>query len=131
MHLSFIAQALRGKKVGLQKVIGFIDKLVGTLQTEQDDDDTKKGYCEQKLDETEDKKKTLERTLADVKTVIDEGKEKVQTLTGEIKDLKAGIVTLDKQVAKSTAQREEERATFEKLRQSDNAAKELLLVARN
>merc|ERR1719356_1522156 len=45
--LDLLALALTGKQAsgGFEKVIKLIDAMVGTLQTEQDDDDHKKEYC--------------------------------------------------------------------------------------
>lgn len=41
-RLDFIALALRGKKIGLEKVMQMIDDMVANLKTEQKDDDNKK-----------------------------------------------------------------------------------------
>ena len=46
--------ALSGKKIGFDKVIKMIDEMVGTLKTEQQDDDNKKEYCAAQFDITED-----------------------------------------------------------------------------
>jgi len=129
-RLSFITQALRGKKVGFDKVIGFIDKLRTTLKNEQNDDDEKKGYCEKKFDESEDQKKGLERSVADVETVIEEAKEAIETLVSDIQSLKDGIVQLDQQVAEATSQRKKENKVFKEVTASSTAAKELLLLAK-
>merc|ERR1719199_663483 len=53
-RLDFIALALSGKKIGLDKVIKMCDDLVATLTKEQEDDDAKKAYCEKELDTVED-----------------------------------------------------------------------------
>merc|ERR1712079_623482 len=52
-----IALALRGKKIGFEKVISMIDDMVANLKKEQLDDESKKEYCDKQLDATEDKKK--------------------------------------------------------------------------
>merc|ERR1712194_801242 len=44
-RMDFILLALRGKKVGFDKIVKLIDGLVATLKKEQDDDDHKKEYC--------------------------------------------------------------------------------------
>merc|ERR1712160_71103 len=49
----------------------------------------------------------------------------------ELKALKAGIVAVDKQVEEATAQRKEEEAAHKELMQSNTAAKELMLLAKN
>merc|ERR1712194_740449 len=44
-RMDFILLALRGNKVGFDKIVKLIDDLVATLKKEQDDDDHKKEYC--------------------------------------------------------------------------------------
>merc|ERR1712085_162044 len=73
----------------------------------------------------------LERTIADVETVIAESTEGVATLAEELKALKAGIVAVDKQIVEATEQRKEEEAAHKELMQSNTAAKELILFAKN
>jgi hypothetical protein len=130
-RLDFILLALRGKKVGFDKVIKLIDELVATLKTEQQDDDHKKEYCEAQFDQTDDKKKGLERSISDLNTVIEESKEGIASLADEIKALKASIAGLDKAVAAATELRKAETAEHKELTASDSAAKELLLFAKN
>merc|ERR1719189_1620902 len=54
--LDLLALALTGKRAsgGFGKVIELIDAMVGTLQTEQDDDDSKKEYCAKQFDVADD-----------------------------------------------------------------------------
>jgi len=130
-RLDFILLALQGRKGGLNKIVKLIDDLVATLKTEQNDDNDKREYCNEQFDQADDKKKGLERTIADVETVIAESKEGVATLAEELKALKAGIVAVDKQVEEATAQRKEEEAAHKELMQSNTAAKELMLLAKN
>merc|ERR1719453_63269 len=75
VHLDFIALAIRGKKIGFEKVIGMIDEMAATLKTEQADDDAKKEYCNAQFDESDDKKKSLERSVSDLETTISDAKE--------------------------------------------------------
>merc|ERR1711904_497690 len=70
LHLDFIALALRGKKVGFEKVIKLMDEMVVTLKKEQVDDDNKKEYCTIELDLADDKKKELERAISDSEKAI-------------------------------------------------------------
>jgi hypothetical protein len=130
-HLDFILLALNGKKIGFEKVIKMVDDLVATLKTEQQDDNDKKEYCGAQFDTTDDKKKALERSVADLETVIAESKEGISTLAEEIAALKAGISALDKSVSEATEQRHAESAAYKDLMTSNKAAKELLLFAKN
>merc|ERR1719320_744 len=108
-----------------------IDDMVANLKQEQVDDDSKKEYCEKQLDMTEDKKKELEISLSDSETAIEEMQGSIEKLTEEIAALKKGIKALDKSVAEATEQRKEENAEYKELKQSDTAAKEILLFAKN
>merc|ERR1712194_732648 len=130
-RLDFVMLALNGKKVGFDKIVKLIDNLVATLKKEQVDDDNKKEYCDSEFDSSDDKKKGLERSISDLDTVIEESKEGIATLTEEAKALKAGIVALDKQVSDATEQRKAEEAEHKELMQSNTAAKELILFAKN
>jgi len=130
-EMDLIALAISGKKVGFQKVIKMIDEMVANLQMEQIDDENKKGYCEKQFDLSEDKKKELELSVYDSETAIEEMEGSIEKLTGELKALAKGIKALDKSVAEATEQRKEENAEYKELKQSDTAAKEILLFAKN
>merc|ERR1719389_1340876 len=127
----FIALAIKGKKIGFEKVIKMIDEMVATLKQEQLDDDHKKEYCAAQFDIADDKKKGLERGVADLETVIEETKEGISTTKSEIEALEDSIKALDKSVAEATEQRKEENEDFTELMASDSAAKELLGFAKN
>jgi len=130
-QLDFIAMAIQGKKIGFEKVIKMIDEMVATLKKEQLDDDHKKEYCAKQFDLADDKKKGLERSVADLETSIEDSRDGIAALKSEIKSLGAGIKALDKSVADATEQRQEEHADFTELVASDSAAKELLGFAKN
>jgi len=130
-ELDLIALAISGKKVGFEKVITMIDEMVANLKKEQIDDANKKEYCEKQFDISEDKKKELELSVSDSETAIEEMEGSIETLTEELAALKKGIKALDKSVADATEQRKEENADYKDLKQSDTAAKEILLFAKN
>jgi len=131
VHIDFIALAIQGRAIGFEKVIGMIDEMVATLKTEQADDEKKKEYCAKQFDESDDKKKSLERSVADLETAIDEAKDGIAATQDQIAALQAGIKALDKAVAESTEQRKEENEDFTQLMASDSAAKEILAFAKN
>jgi peptidoglycan hydrolase CwlO-like protein len=130
-RLNLIALALKGKKVSFDKVITMIDDMTALLKKEQVDDDDKKEYCENLIDKTEDKVKTLELAVSDLAKAIADAKESIATLTSEIEALEDGIKSLDKQVAEATEQRKEEHADSVETITNDNAAKELIEIAKN
>merc|ERR1719301_493334 len=130
-RLDLIALALQGKEEGFEKVIKMIDEMVALLKKEQVDDDSKKEYCEGQIDTTEDKVKELELAVSDLAKAIADAKENIATLTEEIEALEDGIKALDKQVAEATEQRKEEHADNVETLTNDNAAKELIGIAKN
>lgn len=130
-ELDLIALALSGKKIGFEKVIKMIDEMVANLKKEQVDDENKKEYCDKQFDLAEDKKKELEQSVTDSETAIEEMTGSIATLTEEIAALEKGIKKLDKAVAEATEQRKDENADYKELKQSDTAAKEILLFAKN
>merc|ERR1719264_605000 len=69
-QLDLITLALRGKKIGFEKVIKMIDEMVATLKKEQVDDDNKKEYCGTQMDSSDDKKKALVRSVSDLESAI-------------------------------------------------------------
>merc|ERR550537_439406 len=130
-QIDMIELTLRGKKIGFEKVIQMIDEMVETLKKEQVDDDNKKEYCTTEFDTADDKKKVLEKTIADLETAIATDKEGIATLTSEIEPLEDSIKALDKAVAEATEQRKEENEDFTELMAPDSAAKEIIGFAKN
>merc|ERR1711972_699772 len=108
-----------------------IDDMVATLKQEQIDDDNKKQYCAAQFDESDDKKKGLEKSLADTEAAIASTEENIATLADEIAALQKAIAALDKSVAEATEQRKNENQDYKELMASDSAAKELLGFAKN
>jgi len=130
-RLDFIAMAIRGKKIGFEKVIKMIDEMLATLKQEQLDDDNKKEYCAKQFDFAEDKKKGLETKLSNLETSILDAQEGIAKLKDEIDGLEDSIKATDKSVAEMTVQRQEESKDYQELMASDSAAKELLGFAKN
>jgi len=130
-RLDLISLALKGKKVSFDKVLKMIDDMVALLGKEQTDDDQKKEYCEKQIDHTEDNLKSLELSVSDLGKAIDDYKEKIATTKEEIEALSDGIRALDKQVAEATEDRKEEHQENVDTLASDNAAKQLIGVAKN
>merc|ERR1719502_702792 len=104
-QLDFIALALRGKKIGFEKVIAMIDEMVATLKQEQIDDDTKKETCGAELDSADDKKKGLEHSISDLETSIADLEEAIAAAKSDIGALQDAIKALDKSVAEATENR--------------------------
>merc|ERR1740130_308549 len=118
-------------KVSFAKVLTMVDNMVKLLKSEQVNDNDKKEYCERLIDQTEDKVKELELKVSDLAKAVADAKEGVATLAEEIEALGDGISALDKQVAEATEQRKEEHAEATETLTSDNAAKQLIDMAKN
>merc|ERR1719265_1440068 len=129
--LDFISLGIARQKIGFEKVIKMIDEMVETLKQEQLDDDSKKEYCGKELDTSDDKKKELEKAVADLETTIADIEESIATLKSDIEALEDGIKALDKSVAEATENRKEEHEEYTELIAADSAAKELLAFAKN
>merc|ERR1719321_846352 len=130
-RLDFITLALRGKKIGFEKVITMIDEMVTLLKGEQVEDDNKKEYCAVQFDTSDDEKKKLERGVADLEKAIANTEEGIATTKSELEALAAGIVALDKQVAEATEQRKAENEDYTELMAQDTAAKDVIAFAKN
>merc|ERR1719331_3411675 len=130
-RLDLLEMALRGKKMGFEKIIKMIDDLVALLAKEQLDDDEKKAWCLAELDTADDKKKALENAISDLEKAIADEEESIATLASEIEALEDGIKALDKQVAEATEQRKAEHAEFEENLAANSAAVDLLGFAKN
>merc|ERR1719375_54373 len=131
LNLEFITLALRGKKVGFEKVIKLMDDMVLMLKKEQQDDDHKKEYCAVQFDLADDSKKELERAISDSEKAIAEFEEGLTTVKEEIEALETSIKDLDKSVAVATQQRKEENEEYNGLMAGNTAAKELIEFAKN
>merc|ERR1719182_485419 len=130
-RINLISLPLKGKKVSFDKVLKMIADMVALLRKEQQDDNDKKEYCEKMIDQTEDNLKALELSVSDLGKAIADYKESIATLSDEIKALEDGIKSLDKQVAEATEDRKEEHAENVETLANDNAAKEIIGVAKN
>lgn len=130
-RLNLISLALKGKTASFDKVVAMVDNMIALLKREQHDDNDKQEYCKILIDHTEDNIKELELSVSDLEKSIADTKEGIAALTDEIKALTEGIQTLDVQVAEATQQRKQEHAESVEILSSDNAAKQLIGIAKN
>merc|ERR1719171_26594 len=130
-RMNFIALAMTGRKVGFEKVIAMIDDMVVILGKEQVDDDKKKEYCAKEIDKTEDEIKVLKGTVSDLEAAIAEQKDSMAALDEELKTIAKGLADLDQEVAKATTQRKEENAEYTQTLAANNAAMQLIEMAKN
>merc|ERR1719387_3119238 len=100
-----------------------IDELAAVLAKEQSEDDTKKEWCEEEMDKTEDEIKALTRTASDLQKAIDDQKDALASIESEVEAQSAAVRKLDKQVVEATEQRKEEHADAVEELANNNAAK--------
>merc|ERR550514_957916 len=130
-RLQLIETALHSGKISFEKVIKMIDDMVALLAEEQTTDDEKKAYCEAEIDKTEDEEKELNLKIEDLEKAISDNKEAVAKLADDIEALVEGIKALDKAVAEATEQRKEDHEDFVEELAANNAAKDILAIAKN
>jgi len=130
-RLDLISMSLKAKKVNFQKVLGMIDDMVGLLKKEQVTDDKKKVYCAKEFDSADDEQTKLKRSENDLKKAMADEKESVATLVEDIAALDDGIKALDGAVAKATSNRKEENAAYTEELAANNAAVEIIGIAKN
>eukprot|EP00435_Cladocopium_sp_Y103_P036738 s1823_g9.t1 len=125
-----LEQALRGQGGrGMEDVLRHIDDLHDVLDKEQASDEDRQKYCETKLRQVTAAKSNKQREVEDAQSIIATYQNELDTVVGQIGSLKARMEDLDKQVAKTTSARQAERTAFEKSRDTNHAALELLEVA--
>jgi hypothetical protein len=130
-QMSLLASALKSKSVDFSKITESIDGMVEVLGKEQVDDDEQKKFCDTEFSKSAAEKKSTEDTLASLAASIEEMSATVSTLTSEIETLTAEIKALDKAVAEATAQRKDEHAAFLQSQAENQAAVQLIDVAKN
>ncbi|CAJ1361730.1 unnamed protein product [Effrenium voratum] len=118
-----------GQKRGMKDVIQHIEDIHDVLDKEQASDKERQRYCETKLRRAEMTKKDKERDAEDATSIIATFQNELDTVIAEINTLEGRMKDLDAQVADATQARQAERAAFEKSRETNSAALELMEVA--
>lgn len=129
-RVDFLELALRGGKVGFEKILKQIDDLMAVLSEEQKADDARKAHCTKEFEKAEGEVKALSVTGDSLKKAIAEGKESMSSIASEIAALSTGIKDLDKSVAEATAQRKEENEDYKDELAEQSGAKDLLRLAK-
>ena len=122
--VDFIVLSLHGKKKGSDKIIKLIEDLTAELKKGDQDDADKQEYCAAQFDQADDKKKVLEKEVADHESTIADLSTMPAQLTEEIDALRDGIRELDKSVTEAIEQRKEEADAYAPLMAGDATAKE-------
>merc|ERR1719158_754232 len=126
-----ILAALRSGAGGFEKVTGMIDGMVGVLEGEQVKDDEQDKGCLAELEKAKEEAKQTEVDISDLASAIEQHRDAIASVTSEMDALKAGLVELDASVAEATTQRKEEHEQFVDESASNQAAVELIGMAKN
>merc|ERR1719198_1310646 len=126
-----ILTALRSGTGGFEKVNTMIDGMNEVLEGEQVQDDKQDVWCLAELDKAKEEAKATEADVEDVKAGIEEQRDAIETTAGEMEELKKGLEELDKDVAEATETRKDEHAEYVDTAASNQAAVELLGMAKN
>jgi len=131
MSLRSVLLMLKSKAAGFDQVVKMIDSMMATNAREQGDDDQKRDFCRSQLLKTEDHEKDLKNKISDLDANIEEKEDAVATLQSEIAALQQGLNDLDKSVYEATQQRKEEHAEYTSTAAADQAALEVIEMAKN
>merc|ERR1719230_2190984 len=126
-----ILAALRSGTGGFEKVNTMIDGMNEVLEGEQVADDKQDVWCLAELDKAKEEAKATEEDIGDLAAGIDSQRDAIETIAAEIEDLKKGLEELDKDVAEATEQRKDEHAEYIDEAAGNQAAVELLGMAKN
>lgn len=116
---------------GFDQVVKMIDNMVATHGRDQADDDKKKDFCIEEINNAEVEETALKKDISDLDADIEEREDAVATLTSEIASLQQGINDLDKSVVVATEQRKDEHAEYMSTSASNQAAMQLIEMAKN
>merc|ERR1719446_1893512 len=108
-----------------------IDGVNEVLEGEQEADDKQDAWCLAELDKAKEEAKATEEDIGDLAAAIDSERDSIETTAAEIEDIKKGLEQLDKDVAEATEQRKDEHAEYLDETASNQAAVELLGMAKN
>merc|ERR1719207_510122 len=126
-----ILAALKSGTGGFEKVNTMIDGMNEVLEGEQVQDDKQDVWCLAELDKAKEEAKATEADVEDVKAAIEEQRDKIAGLGSEIEAIKKGLEDLDKSVAEATEQRKDEHSDYIDEAASNQAAVDLLGMAKN
>merc|ERR1719473_914714 len=126
-----ILAALKSGTGGFEKVTAMVDGMVGVLEGEQVKDDDQDKWCLAELEKAKEEAKATEVDIADLGTAVEQARDAIATIDSEMEALKEGLAELDKSVAEATEQRKKEHEDFTDESAGNQAAIELLGLAKN
>merc|ERR1719261_464314 len=131
LNRRLILAALKSGTGGFEKVGTMIDGMNEVLEGEQIDDDKQDAWCLSELDKAKEDAKATEQDIGDLAAAIDSQRDSIETTAAEIEELKKGLEELDESVAEATEDRKDEHAEYVDEAASNQAAVDLLGMAKN
>lgn len=129
-NLALVSLVARTHKKGFEKVLGMVDEMVKLLKKEQKDEDKKRTYCLTETERQGGNKKELVEKIKGFDAAKGNVQDNLNAVIAEITTLKSSMQQLDAAVVQATAQRKSENAVFQRDLASNNAALELIEVAK-
>eukprot|EP00933_Yihiella_yeosuensis_P078473 TRINITY_DN899_c0_g1_i1.p1 TRINITY_DN899_c0_g1~~TRINITY_DN899_c0_g1_i1.p1 ORF type:complete len:706 (-),score=270.39 TRINITY_DN899_c0_g1_i1:63-2180(-) len=129
--LNFLALALSGRKADFSSVFKKIDEMVELMKKEQADDDSKKEYCNAEFETSAEKIKGIKKKVSELTAEVTSGKQDMERLDEEVAALRAGVKELDDSITEASANRKAEHAEYADLVSGNNAAVQLIGMAKN
>merc|ERR1719272_2467857 len=126
-----ILAAIKSGTGGFEKVNTMIDGMNEVLEGEQVQDDKTDVWCLAELDKAKEEAKSTEADVGDLAAAVDAQRDAIATKASEITALQKGLEELDKSVAEATEQRKDEHSDFIDESASNQAAVDLLGMAKN
>merc|ERR1719482_2635296 len=108
-----------------------IDGMNDVLEGEQVEDDKLDSWCLSELDSSKIEAKATEHDVSDLTAAIESQRDSIATSAAEIEAIKKGLEELDKTVAEATEQRKDEHTEYIDEAASNQAAVDLLGMAKN
>merc|ERR1719440_1746348 len=132
LKLAQIAVSVKSKSGGhFDDVIAMIDKMIGELREEEQDDIAHRDRCENKQNKNKIDKEDAEYTKEKAEKEIERLTEAIEAKQKEIEDLEKKMEDITKEKEEIKEQREKETEEFKKAQKADEDAIKLLQEAKN
>jgi hypothetical protein len=124
--ISLLALATTAKIEDFSKIMGAIDKMVGDLHKEQEDEVAHQRFCNAELAENAKAQEEAKEKIEDLTAEIDEKSATVETLASEIAVLQEQVSEMNKQLKRASEDRELANKEFQLTVADQRATQEVL-----
>jgi chromosome segregation ATPase len=130
-RLGLLAISLRRGSRKFDEVVKMVDEMTDCLKREQESDDGKVKHCQVSMDSSEKQRSSMQQMHEAKEKAISDIEATIEAVKKKIEDINHGIQELDDYVKKATDVRKAENTEFKEIQQENNAALEILRLARN